>query len=65
MKATKVVLALLAVFVSLPIGFYLQFRILGLVNATNVMWLLFWANVPSVVLFQIVTKLAEISGEDE
>jgi hypothetical protein len=59
LKAAKVIVGLLAVFVSMPIGLYLQYKILSLVQATDVMWLLFWINIPVLVLFQIISKVAE------
>lgn len=59
MKAAKVIVGLLAVFVSMPIGLYLQYKILTLVQATDVMWLLFWINIPVLILFQIISKVAE------
>lgn len=59
MKALKVIVGLLAIFVSMPIGLYLQYKILTLVQATDVMWLLFWINIPVLILFQIISKVAE------
>jgi hypothetical protein len=59
LKAAKVIVGLLAVFVSMPIGLYLQYKILTLVQATDVMWLLFWINIPVLILFQIISKVAE------
>lgn len=59
MKAAKVIVGLLGIFVSVPIGLYLQYKILTLVHATDVMWLLFWVNLPVLILFQIISKVAE------
>jgi hypothetical protein len=59
LKAAKIIVALLGIFVSVPIGIYLQYKILDMVHATDVMWLLFWINVPVMILFQIISKVAE------
>lgn len=64
MKVLKIISSLLAIFLSLPIGLYLQYRILQGVNATNVMWLLFWVNIPLLVLIQSVAKIAEVAAND-
>jgi hypothetical protein len=50
LKAAKIIV---------PIGIYLQYKILDMVHATDVMWLLFWINVPVMILFQIISKVAE------
>ena len=59
MKAAKIITGLLALVVSLPITFYLQYKILSMIQATDVMWLLFWVNVPMFILIQVVSKIAE------
>ena len=62
MKALSVFLALLVVFVTVPIAFYLQYQILKRVDATELMWFLFWVNVPITLLFHVVQKVAERSN---
>ena len=59
MKALKIIMGLLAVFVSVPIGFYLQYQILKRVDASELMWFLFWVNMPFLILLQIFSKIAE------
>lgn len=59
MKPLKVIIGLLGIFVCMPIGFYLQYKLLVMVHATDVMWLLFWINLPTLILFQIISKVAE------
>ncbi len=59
MKALKIITGLLAVLLSLPISFCLQYMILTRVQATDVMWLLYWVNVPILILIQVVAKIAE------
>ena len=59
MKALVIIIGILSIFVILPIQFYLQYQILERVNATQLMWFLFWVNLPTVILMQVVTKIAE------
>ena len=42
----KVIIAILAAFVSLPIWLYLLYQILEAVNASELMWFLYWIYVP-------------------
>lgn len=55
----KAVAGLLGLFVVLPIWYFLLYRVLASVNATEVMWLLYWIYIPIGVLVQVLTKLAE------
>lgn len=50
--------AVLSILVSLPITIYLQYKILTMVGATELMWFLFWANVPTVIIIQVLIKFA-------
>jgi hypothetical protein len=59
LKALKVIMGLLGIFVTMPITLYLQYKILTLVYATDVMWFLFWVNIPVLILLQIISKVAE------
>ena len=47
-----------------PIWYYLLYRILGAVGATNVMWLLFWIYVPVAAVTTVVWKIAEVLAEE-
>lgn len=60
MKGLKVVCGMLALCISMPIGIYLQYRILTAVEATAVMWLLFWAGMPVSIFVSIAYKVAEL-----
>jgi hypothetical protein len=62
-KALKVVGGLLAVFLSLPITFYLWYSVLKRVDASELMWFLFWVNVPAMILIQAIGKLTEKAGD--
>jgi hypothetical protein len=59
MRKAKIISALFTVGMTLPIWFYLMYQILARVNATDVMWLLFWVYVPLTFITAFVTKLAE------
>ena len=63
MKALVVFFSLLGICVSLPIWFYLIYQILELVNATELMWFLFWVYVPVTFGLSAVTKLATLASE--
>ena len=58
MTKTKAITALLSIFISLPIWFFLLYRILEAVNASDLMWFLYGAYVPSVFLGALITKIA-------
>lgn len=55
----KVVSGILAIFVLLPIWYYLLYKILVLVNATEVMFFLFWVYLPVSLFINLIAKLTE------
>lgn len=50
---------LLALFLTLPIWFFLLHRILEAVNASELMWFLYWVYVPAGTLGQTFAKFVE------
>jgi hypothetical protein len=58
MKAAKAIAGLLALFVTLPIWFFLLHQILVSVNASELMWFLYWIYVPVSVLVGAIAKIA-------
>lgn len=42
----KVARAIISIFITIPIWIYLVYKIMVAVNATELMWFLFWAYVP-------------------
>jgi hypothetical protein len=62
-KALKIISGLLAVFLSLPITFYLWYSVLKRVDASELMWFLFWVNLPVMIVVQIISKLTEKAGD--
>ena len=59
MKKTNAVSGVLAIFVTMPIWFYLLHEILEAVNATEFMWFLYWVYVPAVLLASVLAKLSD------
>lgn len=60
MKKVQIVAALLQMFIVLPIWFYLLYKILFFVNASELMWFLFWIYIPLDMfvffIFRVFTK---------
>lgn len=50
---------LLTLFITMPIWYYLVYKILTLVAATELMWFLFWVYLPVGVISQVLVKIAE------
>ena len=59
MKKTKVIIALLYLFVTLAISFWLQYQVLKRVEATELMMFLFWVNVPVAAAATFILKVLE------
>jgi len=64
MKALKLIVLLVGICVTLPIGLYLQYKVLSMVGATDVMWLLFWVNIPVYLFVSILSKIFEVYGDE-
>lgn len=58
MKKAAILSLLVVLFVTMPIWFYLLYKILVAVNATDLMWFLFWVYMPASFFFQVMAKLA-------
>ncbi len=59
MKSAKTISGILTVFLTMPIWYYLLYKILGSVNATELMWFLYWIYLPVNFFIQTVAKLSE------
>ena len=59
MKKVKIVMASLAVLITLPIWFYLLYKILVAVNATELMWFLYWIYLPFAIFVTILQRIAD------
>ena len=55
----KIVSGLIILFLTLPIWFYLMYKVLELVGATELMWFLYWIYVPFSILAGILARVAE------
>ena len=54
----KAAASILAIFVTLPIWFYLIYQILVRVNASELMFFLFWIYVPAMLLGHVLVQVA-------
>jgi hypothetical protein len=61
MKASKVIALLVYMFIGAPIWYYLVYKVLESVNASELMWFLYWVYTPVTILSAIIVK---VSGED-
>lgn len=59
MKAPHRIVAVLTLFVTAPIWYYLTYRILVAVNATELMMFLFWIYVPVGILCSFLERIAK------
>lgn len=57
----RFLVAFAALFITMPIWFYLLYKVLLAVNATELMWFLYWAYVPFSVFVHLASKLTEES----
>jgi hypothetical protein len=58
-KAAGAIAAVLSLLVVMPIWYYLLYQVLVRVNASEVMWLLFWVYLPVALITGIITKIVE------
>lgn len=59
MKAIRIIVGLLSVLVMLPIQFYLLYQLLDRTHASELMWFLYWVQLPMAILMAIVHKIIE------
>lgn len=59
MSKTKVIGSILMLLVSTPIWYYLLFKILKAIEATELMWFLFWVYIPIVIIATFLVQIAE------
>jgi hypothetical protein len=57
MKTTTAIAVLLAIFITMPISFYLQYKILTTIQASELMMFLYWVNLPLLIFIQIILKV--------
>lgn len=61
MKAAKIVANIIFTVIVMPIWWYLIYKILQGVNATELMWFLFWVYVPASLLSRVLFSVVENS----
>lgn len=59
MKAAKAISGLLVLFVTMPIWYWLIYQILVRVQASELMWFLYWIYVPVTLFAHVLAKLSE------
>lgn len=59
MKVLKGFVVLFGLGVTLPIWYYLMYQVMVRVQATEVMWLLFWIYLPIGIITSIMQKIVE------
>lgn len=59
MKALRAIGGITALLITLPIWFFLLYRILQAVNASELMWFLYWIYVPASVVVGLIGKLVD------
>lgn len=57
MKVAAAIAGLFSALLVLPIAFYLQYKMLTLVPATELMWFLFWIYVPLSFLIHFIANV--------
>ena len=59
MNKVKAAAGILTIFIVTPIWYYLFYQILKSVEASELMWFLFWVYMPIGILSAIIVKVAE------
>lgn len=55
----KALATVTAVFITLPIWFYLLYKILVAVNATDLMWFLYYAYIPFTIFVALAVRVSD------
>lgn len=53
----KTAIGLISIFITLPIWFWLIYQILVRVDASELMWFLYWVYVPASLLMHVLMKM--------
>ena len=59
MKKSKIITLLLGLFITGPIWYYLLYKILQGVNASELMWFLYWVYVPVAIIGGVIAKVSD------
>lgn len=63
MKAMKLIAGLLGILVVAPIWYYLIYQVLRRVDASELMWFLFWIYLPVGIFVQTLQKITESASD--
>lgn len=58
MKALQVLIGLIALFIQLPVTIYGSWLMYKHVQATDLMWFIWWISVPLTILISIISTIA-------
>jgi len=50
---------MLAALLGLPMWFYLLYKILEAVNASDLMWFIYWCYIPVSIIISVIGRIAE------
>ena len=59
MTGLKIIGGALAIFITMPIWFFLLYRVLVAVNATELMWFLYWIYLPASLILNVIARVTE------
>ncbi|MCK5293889.1 MAG: hypothetical protein KAJ49_04505 [Arcobacteraceae bacterium] len=59
MNKWKTISLVLGLTTYLPIWFYLMYKILQYIEASELMWFLFWIYLPVTIIITIISKIGE------
>lgn len=57
----KWITTIIAIFITLPIWFYLLYKILEMIQATELMWFLFWVYIPFSIVVLVVKSVIDVN----
>jgi len=58
-KKLVAITGMLGIFIILPIWWYLTYKVLVIVEATELMWFLFWIYVPANLFVHVLTEVVK------
>jgi hypothetical protein len=65
MKGLKIIYALLTLFITIPIWYFLLYTILVDIKADRLTWFLYWVYIPVGLFASILERIANVYGEKE
>ena len=59
MPKVKIVASLIIIFITAPIWFYVLYQVLQAINASELVWFLYWIYLPFSLFASVVMKIFE------